>query len=176
MLFKLPNIVSVTYFCVMISCLSMMFYFQEALHVKGLRDDTTCIVIDIQPPEKVPAAPSAPPKKQGKGVFKSMFRKKPSESSSQVGKEYSEPDLLEELFEEGSAMLADRFGPPYKIIRLPKCLLTPGSENMLSLCDILKSSSSLHFTSPVLSSPPPLIKLHSFSVCGLYDRKGQEGL
>lgn len=110
-----------------------MFNFQEALHVKGLRDDTTSIVIDIQPPEKVPAAPLPPPKKQGKGVFKSMFRKKPSESSSHVDKEYSEPDVVEELFEEGSAMLAERFGP-CKIIHLPKSLFSSGSENMLPPC------------------------------------------
>ena len=76
--------------------------------MKGLRDDTTCIVVDIQPPEK-PNPPLAPLKKQGKGVFKSMFRKKPSESSSHTGKEFSEPDVVEELFEEGSASLSERF-------------------------------------------------------------------
>jgi hypothetical protein len=81
--------------------------FQESLQAKGLRDDTTCIVIDILPQEK-PAAPLPPPKKQGKGVFKSMFRKKSSESSSYVDKEYIEPDVVEEMFEEGSAMLSER--------------------------------------------------------------------
>jgi hypothetical protein len=81
---------------------------QEAVQVKGLRDDTTCIVIDIVPPEK-PAAPLPPPKKLGRGVFKSMFRKRSPESSSQIDKEYLEPDVVEELFEEGSAMLSERF-------------------------------------------------------------------
>lgn len=119
-----PFVVSNTYLCITVSRLFLMLYFQEALHVKGLRDDTTSIVIDIQPPEKVPAGPVAPPKKQGKGVFKSMFRKKSPESSSQVGKEHSEPDMLEELFEEGSAMLAERF-ESYKIINVPQCLLSP---------------------------------------------------
>ena len=76
--------------------------------MKGLRDDTTCIVIDIVPPEK-PAAPLPPPKKLGRGVFKSMFRRKSSESSSQIDKEYLEPDVVEELYEEGSAMLSERF-------------------------------------------------------------------
>lgn len=85
-----------------------MLLFQESLHAKGLRDDTTCIVIDILPQEK-PAAPLPPPKKQGKGVFKSMFRKKSTESTSCVDKEYIEPDVVEELFEEGSAMLSERF-------------------------------------------------------------------
>ena len=79
------------------------------MQVKGLRDDTTCIVIDIQPPEKTPP-PLPPPKKQGKGVlFKSMFRKKYSESSSQIDKECCESNVVEELFEDGSAMLSERF-------------------------------------------------------------------
>ena len=82
---------------------------QEAVQEKGLQDDTTCIVIDMQLPEK-PTPTLPPPKKLGKGVFMSMFWKKPSESSSQTEKEYCEPDMVEELFEEGSAMLSERFG------------------------------------------------------------------
>jgi hypothetical protein len=84
------------------------FHLQEAVQVKGLRDDTTCIVIDIVPPEK-PAASLPQPKKLGRGVFKSMFRRKSSESSSQIDKEYLEPDVVAELYEEGSAMLSERF-------------------------------------------------------------------
>jgi hypothetical protein len=64
-------------------------------------------VIDILPHEK-PTAPLPQPKRQGKGVFKSMFRKKCSESSSSVEKEYIEPDMVEEIFEEGSASLSER--------------------------------------------------------------------
>lgn len=37
-----------------------------------------------------------------------MFRKKCSESSSSVEKEYIEPDMVEEIFEEGSASLSER--------------------------------------------------------------------
>jgi len=37
-----------------------------------------------------------------------MFRKKSSESSS-TDKEYMEPDVVVELYEEGSAMLSERF-------------------------------------------------------------------
>lgn len=81
---------------------------QEAVQVKGLRDDTTCIVVDIQPPEKNDP-PKIPPKKQGKRGIKSMFRKKPSESTSHPGKEeHTEPDVVEEMFEEGSALLSER--------------------------------------------------------------------
>ncbi|CAI9777777.1 unnamed protein product [Fraxinus pennsylvanica] len=96
---------------------------KEALSVKGLRDDTTCIVIDIQLPEK-PNPPQPPPKKQVKGVFKSMFRKKSSESSSQVDKEeYCKPDVVEELFEEGSAALSERLDSKYPICNIFKLFM-----------------------------------------------------
>ncbi|KAG8389953.1 hypothetical protein BUALT_Bualt01G0033100 [Buddleja alternifolia] len=93
---------------------------KEAVQVKGLRDDTTCIVVDIQPPEK-PEPLKPPPKKQGKGVFKSIFGKRSSESSSQVDKEeYCEPDVVEELFEEGSASLSERLDSKYPICNMFK--------------------------------------------------------
>ncbi|CAI9763647.1 unnamed protein product [Fraxinus pennsylvanica] len=96
---------------------------KEALSIKGLRDDTTCIVVDIQLPEK-PNPPQPPPKKQGKGVFKSMFRKKSSESSSQIDKEeYCEPDVVEELFEEGSAVLSERLDLKYPICNIFKLFM-----------------------------------------------------
>ncbi|XP_035542028.1 probable protein phosphatase 2C 12 isoform X1 [Juglans regia] len=90
---------------------------KEALQAKGLRDDTTCIVIDILPQQK-PVAPLPAPKKLGKGVFKSMFRRKSSESSSHVDKEYIEPDVMEELFEEGSAMLSERLDTKYPLCNM----------------------------------------------------------
>jgi len=75
------------------------------VQAKGLRDDTTCIVVDILPLEKN-APPLPPPKK--KGVLKGMFRKKSAESSSNHDQEYMEPDVVEEMFEEGSADLSER--------------------------------------------------------------------
>ncbi|KAK7282153.1 hypothetical protein RIF29_10733 [Crotalaria pallida] len=48
---------------------------------KGLRDDTTCIVVDILPQEKPPPTNASQLKKPGKGMLKYMFRKKSSESS-----------------------------------------------------------------------------------------------
>ncbi|WCJ35402.1 Protein phosphatase 2C family protein [Euphorbia peplus] len=94
---------------------------KEAVHVKGLRDDTTCIVIDISQPEK--PAPTPAPKKQVKGVLKSMFRRKPSESSSHSDKEYHEPDVVQELFEEGSAMLSDRLDTKYPLCNMFKLFM-----------------------------------------------------
>ncbi|KAJ0025754.1 hypothetical protein Pint_08802 [Pistacia integerrima] len=98
------------------------FLVQEALHAKGLRDDTTCIVIDMLPQEK-PAAPVPQPKKQVKGVLKSMFRRKSSESTSTVDKEYVEPDVVEELFEEGSAMLSERLDTKYPLCNMFKLFM-----------------------------------------------------
>ncbi|XP_023535407.1 probable protein phosphatase 2C 12 isoform X2 [Cucurbita pepo subsp. pepo] len=92
---------------------------KEAVQSKGLRDDTTCIVIDILPREK-PSTALPPTKKQGKRMFKSMFRKKTSESSSHLDKEYNEPDVVEELFEEGSAMLSERLEAKYPICNMFK--------------------------------------------------------
>ncbi|GAB2292168.1 hypothetical protein Dimus_026419 [Dionaea muscipula] len=96
---------------------------KEAVQVKGLRDDTTCIIVDMFPPEKN-APPLPPPKKQGKGVFKAMFKKKASESSSHSEKEeYMEPDVVEEMFEEGSAMLSERLDSKYPLCNMFKLFI-----------------------------------------------------
>ncbi|XP_031118065.1 probable protein phosphatase 2C 12 [Ipomoea triloba] len=93
---------------------------KEAVQPKGIRDDTTCIVIDVHLPEK---PPPPHPKKTAKGVFKAMFRKKSSESSSYIDKEYCEPDFVEELFEEGSALLSDRLDTRYPICNMFKLFM-----------------------------------------------------
>ncbi|XP_058089257.1 probable protein phosphatase 2C 12 isoform X3 [Magnolia sinica] len=95
---------------------------KEAVQLKGLRDDTTCIVVDIVPPEKM-APPAPPPKKAGKGVFKSMFRRKSSESSSQPEDFPEPPDLVEEMFEEGSAVLAERLDTEYPLCNMFKLFM-----------------------------------------------------
>ncbi|KAK9740622.1 hypothetical protein RND81_03G048700 [Saponaria officinalis] len=96
---------------------------KEAVQIKGLRDDTTCIVVDIIPPEKnVPSMPH--PKRQGKGVFKAMFRKKTSgESTSHSEREYMEPDVVEEMFEEGSANLSERLDTKYPLCNMFKLFM-----------------------------------------------------
>ena len=85
---------------------------QEALRTRGLKDDTTCIVVDIIPPGQTIRPPS-PPKKMNK--LKSLiFRKKAKEPSQKLTKQHSGADAVEEIFEEGSAMLSerlDRFSP-----------------------------------------------------------------
>ncbi|KDP38368.1 hypothetical protein JCGZ_04293 [Jatropha curcas] len=96
---------------------------REAVHFKGLRDDTTCIVIDLLPQEKPPPPAPAPTRRQMKGMLKSMFRRKSSESSSHVGKEHVEPDVVEELFEEGSAMLSERLDTKYPLCNMFKLFM-----------------------------------------------------
>ncbi|KAL9330579.1 hypothetical protein ACSQ67_000189 [Phaseolus vulgaris] len=56
-------------------------------------------------------------------MLKSMFRKKSSESSSCHDKEYAEPDVVEELYEEGSAMLSERFDTKYPVCNMFKLFM-----------------------------------------------------
>ncbi|KAK4263835.1 hypothetical protein QN277_029200 [Acacia crassicarpa] len=81
---------------------------KEALRTRGLRDDTTCIVVDIIPPDN--ALPPPPPPKKKNKLRALLFRKKSSDSTSKLSKRLSAVNIVEELFEEGSAMLAERLG------------------------------------------------------------------
>ncbi|KAB5538176.1 hypothetical protein DKX38_015709 [Salix brachista] len=81
---------------------------KEASRTRGLKDDTTCLVVDIIPPDNsIPL--STPPKKQNK-LRALLFRKKSHDSASKLSKKLSAIGIVEELFEEGSAMLAERLG------------------------------------------------------------------
>ncbi|XP_061343629.1 probable protein phosphatase 2C 12 [Gastrolobium bilobum] len=94
---------------------------KEALQAKGLRDDTTCIVVDILASEKPPASvPQS--KKPVKGVLKYVFRKKSSDSAN-IDKEYMEPDVVEEMYEEGSAMLSERLDTKYPLCNMFKLFM-----------------------------------------------------
>jgi serine/threonine protein phosphatase PrpC len=78
---------------------------KEALRSRGLKDDTTCIVVDVIPPDNS-LPPSPTPKKQN--ILRALlFRKK---SASKLSKRLSTVNIVEELFEDGSAMLAERLG------------------------------------------------------------------
>ncbi|XP_058087985.1 probable protein phosphatase 2C 15 [Magnolia sinica] len=81
---------------------------KEALRSRGLKDDTTCIIVDIIPPDHS-VQPSTPPKKLNR--FRSLiFRKRSRDSAGKLAKKLSAVGIVEELFEEGSAMLAERLG------------------------------------------------------------------
>ncbi|KAE8781187.1 putative protein phosphatase 2C 15 [Hordeum vulgare] len=96
---------------------------KEAVHSKGLRDDTTCIVVDLVP-EKGNPAMSAPKKQPGMGVFKNMFRKKTSsDSSSHADREYMDPDVVEEIFEDECALLSRRLDSEYPVRNMFKLFI-----------------------------------------------------
>ncbi|XP_072971311.1 probable protein phosphatase 2C 12 isoform X1 [Typha angustifolia] len=91
---------------------------KEAVKVKGLRDDTTCIVVDILPPEKL----SPPLKKPGKVGIKSLFLRKSYESlPDELDRGCCEPDVVEEIFEDGSALLAQRLSSERSKFKQFKC-------------------------------------------------------
>lgn len=77
---------------------------QEALRTKGLKDDTTCVVVDIVPSDHLTLTPT-PRKKQN--TFAAFLAKKKHTDTNKNGSKLSSVGV-EELFEEGSAMLADR--------------------------------------------------------------------
>ncbi|XP_054808291.1 probable protein phosphatase 2C 15 [Prosopis cineraria] len=81
---------------------------KEALRTRGLKDDTTCIVVDIIPPET--AMPPPPPPKKKNKLRALLFRKKSRDAAGKLSKKLSAVNIVEELFEEGSAMLAERLG------------------------------------------------------------------
>ncbi|KAF5198515.1 phosphatase 2C [Thalictrum thalictroides] len=81
---------------------------KEALKTRGLKDDTTCIVVDIIPPDN--SLPPPPPLKKQSKLRSLIFRKWSHDSTKKLAKKLSAVDIVEELFEEGSAMLAERLG------------------------------------------------------------------
>ncbi|XP_058760816.1 probable protein phosphatase 2C 15 [Vicia villosa] len=89
--------------------LAAMQVVKEALRTRGLKDDTTCIVVDIIPPDnELPSTP--PPKKRNRLKDLFTFRKRSRDATGKLSKKLSAINIVEELFEEGSAMLAERLG------------------------------------------------------------------
>ncbi|PWZ30679.1 putative protein phosphatase 2C 40 [Zea mays] len=84
---------------------------KEAVEAKGLRDDTTCIVIDIISPYK-PKRTIQSQRTPGKGLvlLKNFFLRKTTSDSLTLPDEdnYPEPDL-EEVFEDGCPSLSRRY-------------------------------------------------------------------
>lgn len=73
---------------------------------RGLKDDTTCLVVDIIPSDRPVLLPT-PRKKQN--VLTSLIFGKKSQNSGSKANKLSSVGVVEELFEEGSAMLAERY-------------------------------------------------------------------
>ncbi|KAB5529178.1 hypothetical protein DKX38_019259 [Salix brachista] len=106
---------------------------KEALRSRGLKDDTTCLVVDIIPSD-IPVLPPVPRKKHN--MFSLLFGNKALSSVSKSTKTLSAVGMVEELFEEGSAILAERLGkyfPANLNSRLCRCAVcqvdqTPGDS------------------------------------------------
>ncbi|GER55426.1 protein phosphatase 2C family protein [Striga asiatica] len=86
---------------------------KEALRSRGLKDDTTCLVVDIIPSER-PILPPTPKKKQN--ILSSLiFGRREHNSAKGTNNRLSTVGVVEELFEEGSAMLAERLGKDFPL-------------------------------------------------------------
>lgn len=82
---------------------------KESLRTRGLRDDTTCLVVDLLPPVSYISTMPSLVKKQTN--LKSIIAKwRSKESSAVVASKPNAVSFVEELFEAGSAKLAERLG------------------------------------------------------------------
>lgn len=83
---------------------------KEALRSRGLRDDTTCLVVDIVSPNR----PNTEIVKHrgSRSFLATIFHKHSSKTSARLAGRLAEGEAgrVQEIFEEGSAMLADRLG------------------------------------------------------------------
>ncbi|WVY97003.1 hypothetical protein V8G54_029154 [Vigna mungo] len=84
---------------------------KEALRSRGLKDDTTCLVVDIIPSDH-PVLPTIPTKKHNM-LTSLIFGKKSQNSTNKSTNKLSAVGVVEELFEEGSAMLTERLGKDF---------------------------------------------------------------
>lgn len=80
---------------------------KEALRSRGLKDDTTCVVVDIIP-YGYPVLPPTLKKKQN--LLSSLIPGKRFQNTTKEPNKLAAFGTVEELFEEGSAMLAERLG------------------------------------------------------------------
>ncbi|WOG84405.1 hypothetical protein DCAR_0103588 [Daucus carota subsp. sativus] len=88
--------------------LSAKLVVKEALRSRGLKDDTTCLVVDILSYDH-PVLPPVVRKRQSP-LTSFILRKKSQNLTNKGTSNLSAVGVVEELFEEGSAMLAERLG------------------------------------------------------------------
>ncbi|MQL89340.1 hypothetical protein Taro_021921 [Colocasia esculenta] len=79
---------------------------KEALRTTGLKDDTTCLVVDVVPSD-IDVLPPTPRKHQN-NLRSLIFWKRPQILMNKLSNKLSSVGGVEELFEEGSAILAER--------------------------------------------------------------------
>ncbi|KAI8555615.1 hypothetical protein RHMOL_Rhmol05G0186200 [Rhododendron molle] len=102
---------------------------KEALRSRGLKDDTTCLVVDIIPFDH-PILPPTPKKKHN--LFSSLIFGKMSRTClSKSTNKLSAVGVVEEIFEEGSAMLTERLGKDFPLnsnSRLLRCAVCQADQ------------------------------------------------
>jgi len=90
---------------------------EEAIISKGLKDDTSCIVVDI-PSDHLPVLqPNSTTRKKLHNVLKPLlfpFRKKSKKNSTNKGTTSKVGVVVEELFDEGSVFI-ERFGDDFSL-------------------------------------------------------------
>eukprot|EP00268_Persea_americana_P028387 TRINITY_DN2755_c0_g1_i1.p1 TRINITY_DN2755_c0_g1~~TRINITY_DN2755_c0_g1_i1.p1 ORF type:complete len:428 (+),score=112.89 TRINITY_DN2755_c0_g1_i1:340-1623(+) len=127
---------------------------KEALRSRGLKDDTTCVVVDVIPPDHFVAPPS--PKKKQNMLTSLIFGKKNQNSMNKLTNKLSSVGVVEELFEEGSAMLAERLAPdvPFKpasgLMRCAVCQVDQPSEGLSVNAGLFFSPTSKPWEGPFL--------------------------
>ncbi|XP_042422574.1 probable protein phosphatase 2C 33 [Zingiber officinale] len=125
---------------------------KEALRKSGLKDDTTCLVVDIIPPEHT-FVQSPTIKQQNK--FRSLIFGKKSKNGVGKPTKLSSVGAVEELFEEGSAMLEERLGKNFSptedsgTLRCAICQTDRVSDDDL----LIDSSDSFSATSKAWEGP-----------------------
>ncbi|KAJ6794288.1 putative protein phosphatase 2C 33 [Iris pallida] len=119
---------------------------KEALRTSGLKDDTTCLVVDIVPSDH-PVSPSTPKRHQNK--LRSMFSNLRSPNSANHTNKFSSVGAVEELFEEGSAMLEERLATNFSSkansspFRCAVCQTDRTPNEVLSVNQVSYSSSAV---------------------------------
>ncbi|VAH26097.1 unnamed protein product [Triticum turgidum subsp. durum] len=83
---------------------------KQALKKCGLKDDTTCVVVDIIPSDHHLTSPQLSPKRNQNKLKSLLFRRRSHSSVGKFGGKSASIGSVEELFEEGSAMLEERLG------------------------------------------------------------------
>lgn len=132
---------------------------KEALRSRGLKDDTTCLVVDIIPSD-IPVIPPTPKKKQS---FLSTFLSgKKSQSVNKATSKLSAVGAVEELFEEGSAMLAERLGKDFPSNQNPgtfKCAVCQVDQHQVDQppADNLTANSGSFFSPTSKSGEGPFL-------------------
>lgn len=94
------GVVELTVVHVLLPILRKLIGCQEALRSRGLRDDTTCIVVDIAPRGPEPFAPAM---KKSSSLLKLL--RCTSTNESHIADDLN---FMEELFDENSHELAER--------------------------------------------------------------------